>query len=196
VGYGLVTVLLALAVIFGLLLVASVVVGVLRDGESLLYGGTMRVPAQISPQDIGALPAGIEMDTWPDVSVEIDPTVHQMLLRSASDLASLILLLAGLWLLRGFLRSVLDGDPFGAGNVRRLRSIGLLLVVGAPVLELVTYSLRQAMFNTLPPYPSIDLGVEGLFIPGNALLGGLAAFILAAVFAYGLRLREDVEATI
>ena len=43
----------------------------------------------------------------------------------------LVLIVAGLWLLRAFLRSVLDGDPFGARNVQRLRAIGFLLVVGA-----------------------------------------------------------------
>ena len=41
-----------------------------------------------------------------------------------------LLVIAGLWLLRGFLRSVLAGDPFGARNVQRLRSLGLLLAAG------------------------------------------------------------------
>ena len=54
----------------------------------------------------------------------------------------------------------------------------------------------MSLFNALPPYPTIDLGSEGLSIPGNALLAGLGVFILAEVFAYGSRLREDVEATI
>jgi hypothetical protein len=58
------------------------------------------------------------------------------------------------------------------------------------------YSLRLAVYNSLPPYPSVHLAFEGPSIQGNALLGGLAAFILAEVFAYGLQLREDVEATI
>jgi hypothetical protein len=191
-----VTVVLALDVIFGVLVIASVVVGLVRDGDSLMYGHKMMVPAQVSPEDVGPMPEGIRVDTWPDVRVEISPTAQQMLLRSAIDMLSLILFLVGLWLLRAFLRSVLDGDPFGADNVRRLRSLGLLLVVGAPVLELINYAFRQVLFSTLPPYPSIDLAMEGFTIPGNALLGGLAAFILAEVFAYGLRLREDVEATI
>jgi len=79
-----------------------------------------------------------------------------------------------------------------------------LLVVTAAVVALVVVSIvvglvrggESALFNTLPPYPSLDLGSEGLSIPLGALLGGLGAFILAEVFAYGLRLREDVEATI
>ena len=119
-----------------------------------------------------------------------------MLLRSALDLGPLLLFLAVLWLVRAFLRSVLDGDPFGARNVLRLRSIGFLLVLGAPLVALVNSALRIALFNAVPPYPSLDLGSEGFSIPLGALLGGLGAYILAEVFAYGLRLREDVEATI
>jgi hypothetical protein len=81
-------------------------------------------------------------------------------------------------------------------NVQRLRAIGFVLVVGAPFVELFTYALRTALFSNVPPYPSLNLGSAGFGVPGNALLGGLGAFILAEVLAYGLRLREDVEATI
>jgi hypothetical protein len=94
------------------------------------------------------------------------------------------------------MRSVLDGDPFGARNVQRLRGIGFVLVLGAPVVVLVNSALRAALLDEVPPYPSINLGAEGLSIPLGALLAGLGAFILAEVFAYGRRLREDVEATI
>ena len=41
-----------------------------------------------------------------------------------------------------------------------------------------------------------DVGVAGFSLPAGAMLGGLGAFILAEVFAYGMRLREDVEATV
>jgi hypothetical protein len=197
VGYGLVTAMLVLGIAYGVLALTSIVVGLARNGESLLYGDELPVAAQISPEDIGPLPPGVRIVSWPDVTVEIaDPTPKQMLLRSALDLGPLALLIAGLWIGRAFLRSVLAGDPFGTPNVGRLRAIGFLLVIGVSVVTLLNYSLRLALFNVLPPFPSIDLGMEGLSIPGNALLAGLGAFILAEVFAYGSRLREDVEATI
>ena len=196
-GYGLVTAMLVLSIAYGVLALTSIVVGLVRDGESLLYGDELPVAAQISPEDIGPLPPEIRIVSWQDVTVEIsDPTTEQMLLRSALDLGALALFVAGLWIGRAFLRSVLAGDPFGAPNVGRLRAIGFLLVIGAPLVALLNYSLRSALFNAMPPFPSIDLGMEGLSIPGNALLAGLGAFILAEVFAYGSRLREDVEATI
>lgn len=107
-----------------------------------------------------------------------------------------MLFIAGLSLLRGFGRSVMDGDPFGLANVQRLRRLGFLLVAGAPLVELLKWSLRQSLYNALPPTPSVDIGVAGFSLPAAALLGGFGAFILAEVFAYGLRLREDVEGTV
>lgn len=197
IGYRLATVLLVLALVFGVVVVASICVGLARGGDSLLYGDTLRLPLQLSPDDIGPLPRGVEPQGWTGVSVEVnDPTTKQMLLRSAMDLGPVVLFVAGLWLLRGFMRSVLAGDPFGSPNVQRLRAIGFILVIGAPVVELFNYSLRQELYNNLPPYPSINLGSEGFGLPAAALLGGLGAFILAEVFAYGLRLREDVAGTI
>jgi len=196
-GYGIVTVLLVFTVAFAALAVASVIVGIARDGDSLLYGDTITFPLELSPDDIGPLPGGIHLTGWPGVAVEIhDPTTKQMLLRSATDFGPLVLFIAGLWLLRGFMRSVREGDPFGVDNVRRLRGLGFLLVVGAPLVELINYLIRQALFNEVPPFPSVDLGSAGYALPAGAMIGGLGAFILAEVFAYGVRLREDVEGTI
>jgi Protein of unknown function (DUF2975) len=196
-GYNLVTVMLVLAVAFGALAVVSIGVGLARGGDSLFYGDALRVPLELSPDDIGPLPRGVEPNGWPNVTVEVnDPSSKQMFLRSATDLGPVVLIVAGLWLLSGFLRSVLAGDPFGSRNVQRLRSLGFILVVGAPLVELFNYSLRQGLFSDLPPHPSVNLGMEGFSLPAAALLGGLGAFILAEVFAYGLRLREDVAGTI
>ena len=52
----------------------------------------------------------------------------------------------------------------------------------------------NAFFNQVPEYPSIDLAA-GPFapLPAGMLMGGLVAFALAAVFADGARLREDIE---
>jgi hypothetical protein len=47
-----------------------------------------------------------------------------------------------------------------------------------------------------PPHLSVDIGMAGYHLPGAAILAGLGAFILAEVFAHGLRLREDVEGTV
>jgi hypothetical protein len=182
---------------FGVVALASIAVGLARHGDSLLYGDTLTVPLQVSPDHLSSLPPEVRAAGWLDVSVEVKgPTAKQMLLRSAQDLGPLVLFILGLWYLRRFLRSVLQDDPFCAPNVQRLRIIGFILVIGAPLVELLNYSLRLSLYNDLPPLPSVDLGVAGFTLPVGALLAGLGVFILAEVFAYGLRLREDVEGTI
>lgn len=125
-----------------------------------------------------------------------DPTTKQMFLRSAPDLGPVVLFVFGLWLMRGFLGTVVAGDPFGTANAKRLRWIGFLLVIGAPVVELLNSVLHEALFNDLPPAHPSDLLTSGFSLPTGAMIGGLGAFILAEVFAYGERLREDVEGTV
>lgn len=196
-GFALVTVLLVVTLAFLVFLLVSVVVGLARDGDSLLHGSTLTVPFQLATEDVGPLPAELRLPGWLDVNVEIpDPTSEQMFLRSAMDFGPNLLYAAGLWQLWGFMRSVVKGDPFGSRNVRRLRILGFVLVAGAPVVAFVDYALRLALFDEVPFVPDVTIGVAGFELPLGALLGGLVTFILAEVFAYGVRLREDAEATI
>jgi hypothetical protein len=196
-AYLLVTGLLLLSLGFAAVAVVSMVVGVVRGGDSLLYGDTLNVPMQLSSDGFGPLPSAIRLPSWVDVGVEIsDPTVKQMLLQSATDLGPLVIVIGALWLVRGVLRSVTRADPFSTGNVRRLRDLGVLLAVGGPLVALLNASLRRALYSELPAIPSVTLGVAGFAIPGGMLLGGLAAFVLAAIFAYGAQLRDDVAGTI
>lgn len=196
-GQVLVNALLVLALGFGLLAVVSIGFGFVRHGDSLLYGDNFTVPLQLSADDVGPLPEGVRLDGGPDTLVEVhDPTTQQMLLRSAQDLGPAVLVIAGLWMLRRFVSSVARGDPFGDANVRRLRGLGYVLALGGFIVQLVNHSFRSALYTTVPPYPGVHLGVAGFTLPGAALLGGLGCFILAEVFATGVRLREDVEATI
>jgi Protein of unknown function (DUF2975) len=197
VAYVLVTGLLVLSLSFGLVILVSMGVGVMRDGNSLLYGDTLRVPMQLSTEGLAPLPPALMVDSWVDTGVAIkDPTVKQMLLQSAADVGPLVVFAGALWLVRGLLQSVTRADPFGPRKVRRLRNLGVLLAAGGVLVEVVNYSLRHALYNALPPFPTVDLGVSGPALPVGALLGALAAFVLAAVFAYGSQLREDVEGTI
>lgn len=196
-GYGLVTVLLVLAIAFGIFAIVSVIVGLARDGNSLLYGDRLTVPVQLSPEDFGSLPSEVQPRGWVNVDfVVTGPTSEQMFFRSAMDFGANVIVAAGLWLLRGFMSSVVKGDPFGSRNVRRLRGLGFLLVAGGLALELVNYSLRLVLYDNLPSVPDVTVAVAGPALPAGALLGGLIAFILAEVFAYGALLREDAEGTI
>lgn len=188
-------VLLAVSAAFAALILVSLVTGLFRGGDSLLYGDPMAVPLQVSSDDVGALPKGINVDAWLDADVEIaDPTTSQLLLRSALDLGPTLVVAGALWLLAGVMRSASDGDPFGRDNARRFRSLALLLILGGLALNALNYVVLNALYMQVPDYPSVNLGA-GPFtpVPGGMLVGGLVAFALAAIFADGARLREDVE---
>src|SRR4051794_22081812 len=173
--------------LFALALITVVVV--VFDAAS----GGLYLPMQVPPDQLSGLPPATEFAGWPDVRYHlVDPSAGQRVMYVLQQLAPLLLVIPGLWLLRGFLRSVLAGEPFGSENARRLRIIALLLLVGAPFVALAQYMLRNALFNDL----HVDLASKGYAVPGAAMVAGLGVYVLAEVFAYGMRLREDVEATI
>jgi hypothetical protein len=195
--YRLVTVLFYLAAAFGLLVIVSITVGLARHGDSLLYGGRLPVPLELSPGEVRGLPHDLQLSGWPKVTLVVaHPTSGQMLLRSLSDVGPAALAVGGLWLGRRFLRDVLDGNPFGDAAVRRLRELAFLILIGGSVVSLADYVLRQALFSDLPQVAPLNVGMEGFGLPVGPALLSLGVFVLAEVFAYGARLREDVEATI
>jgi len=87
--------------------------------------------------------------------------------------------------------TVRDGDPFVAGNARRLQAIawwvlageGLRLVVGA-----IAWSAARAA-----PALKMDIDVGFSFAPWLAVL---LLFVLARVFEHGARMRADLEGTV
>ncbi|QZY29459.1 DUF2975 domain-containing protein [Nocardioides coralli] len=187
--------LLVLSIGFTALVLVSVVTGLFRHGDSLLYGDSITVPMQVSGSDLGQLPDGISAGNWLDVYVTIqDPTTSQMLLRSVQDLGPAVVIVWALWLLTAVLNAAAHGDPFGRDNARRFRSLALVLIAGGFALTMMNYAVLNAFLGQVPAYPSIDLAA-GPFspLPAGMLMGGLVAFALAAIFADGARLREDVE---
>jgi hypothetical protein len=189
--------LLALLVVAAILAITSTAVGLAQGGRTLFGGRTLPVQAELPSDDIRTLPPNVRLTHDPKVTLEVrDPSRKQLLLSFGTAVGPFLLLFATLWLLRGLARSIRAGEAFGRANVDRLRRIGLLLVIGGPVVEFLNYALRVSLVNALPPSAVGDLGFPGFNIPLALMLGGLGALILAEVFADGLRLREDVEATI
>jgi hypothetical protein len=100
-----------------------------------------------------------------------------------------------LLVVRRFARSISKGDAFTKVNVQRIRLLGVLFLVGGPVERLLRMQFARVTEG------SRLVGVAAIFnsLPGEfiwALVVGLTLFVIAEVFAYGLRLREDVESTI
>lgn len=187
------TVLLALVVVVALILVVN---AVNAEAETVLFEASAAV-------DDDELPKGVRAPIFgADAELEIaDPTDRERRLAIAIDILPLLLSIAVLWPLNGIARSVRDGDPFGNENVRRLRAIGVVLVAGALAVWYVQGQLQDALAEPYLAPPSDTRYIPGLRpadndLPDLALLCGLGAFVLAQVFAHGVRLREDVEATI
>jgi hypothetical protein len=178
------------------LTVVNTAVGVARGGDRLVGRRQLDVHVEVPPERV-RLPDGLRQNGWlPAIARVEHPTSKQLVLSGAIDLSQAALFITGLWLLRGIASSVRRGDPFNAANVRRLRGIGFLLILGAPVAALLNWSLQLQLSDALPPGRFGNIGTTGFSLPGNALLAGLGVFILAEVFAHGLRLREDVEGTV
>lgn len=181
------TVLLVIGSLVSLLIIGTAVAGGLRGGRDI------GVHQEVEPDRIGSLPDDVILPDTVGVTVRIeDASAGQSALDVARSLGPIILILTLLWLGRALLLSVRDGDPFVAANVRRLRIIGFLLAVGTPIVGYVT----QLLDGALAASSTVGELGQSFTIPGNGPLAGLGVFVLAEVFAHGVRLREDVEGTV
>jgi hypothetical protein len=180
------------------LTLAGTIVALVQGGGNVPLGGdTLSVKAQLVRNDLQPLPHGLVLTDNPEVSVDVrDPSRTQVLLQALTWVGPAIIAGLVLWFLRGLLRSADEGDPFGPDNVNRLRRIGLALAFGAPIVVAVDQVLNKHLFNALPGDVKAHLTLPGFAFPWAPIVAGIGAFILAAVFEYGVRLREDVEATV
>ena len=181
------TLLLVVAIGLALFEIGSAVVGFVHGREVTFQGSVAVRPYN------GPLPSYIDPPAVADVTVHIrDASAKQQTLALVRDLAPIVLFGLGMWLLRGLLVSVRRGDPFSERNVWRLRGIGALLILVLPV-DIARHSLDNALAATVPDLHEWPNGGSFLL---TQIAAGLVVLALAEVFAYGVRLREDVEGTV
>ena len=194
-AYLVLTVIFWITVVIGLILVAHRLFGLLQDS------GTLTLPASVSVNDV-PLPEGFEIAGPLPVNVDLaDPSLSQRVIATVPVFVWWALALVGLWLLRKVARSAATGDPFQAANVTRLRWLGALFLLGFPIATIVDGYFRDLLFSAdvwtggpLPP-GGIETGFQ-VVVSAPAIMAAVCLFALASVFAYGARLREDVDATI
>jgi hypothetical protein len=134
----------------------------------------------------------LETQSVPVVLRIDDASTGEIMYSIGRNAAPGILALGVLWFLRLIVRSVRDGDPFTAANVKHLRTIGFLLVIGVPVVEILTSAFDHALASS-----AFGSGSgRGIEISAGGPVAGLGVFVLAHVFAHGVRLRDDVEGTV
>lgn len=154
---------------------------------------TVAVRTRVDGEKLADLPPGVVPAADTHLTVRVaDATREQLRWAAARDAAPVAIVLVAIWLLRGLLRSVRNGDAFTEANIGRLRALALVVLVGVPLAGLVA-SIFAGELAT-----SAGLASPGteLTLPGNALLGGLAILVLAEVFATGVRMRADLEGTV
>ena len=114
-----------------------------------------------------------------------------------TGLASLVSTVAIVWALVLFIRLVVSvnrSDIFNWRNVRRLRRLGVLLIVGFVCVLLPEY-LSLCSLREVFALESYDLILSDSVKVTNLLLG-LIALIVAEVFAIGLKMKEEQDLTI
>jgi len=112
--------------------------------------------------------------------------------------AVVLLGLVGAYLVHRVLRELLaivdtvrDGDPFAAGNSRRLRAIAWWVLAGEGVRLMIASVVYAAAQSSPALKMDIDAGFS--FAPWLAVL---LLFVLARVFEQGTRMRSDLEGTV
>jgi hypothetical protein len=195
IAYLVITVLMGITVLVGAVLVAHRLFG-------LLQGSSVLTVTTSTPVDDVQLPRTFEVAGPLPVNADlVHPSLLQRVIAAVPVFAWWALALAVLWLLRGVARSAKEGDPFRPSNVRRLRWLGLLFLLGFPLAITVAGYFNGLLFDPevwtggpLPP-GGIDTSFP-VVVSAPAILAAVSMFALAEVFAYGARLREDVDATI
>ena len=194
-AYLVLTLIFWITVVAGLVLVAHRLVGFGQDS------GTLTLPASVSVNDV-RLPETFEIAGPLPVNVDLaDPSLSQRVIATVPVFVWWALALVVLWLVRKVARSAAQGDPFKASNVTRLRWLGALFLLGFPFATMIAGYFGDLLFSPdvwtggpLPP-GGIDTGSQ-VVVSAPAIMAAVCLFALAEVFAYGARLREDVDATI
>jgi len=192
VALAVITVLFAVVATYGAFLLVNDAVGLARHGDTLV--GTVPLRVQISPTAI-ALPSGIHADGVVTTTLQVEnPSARQVAFAAILDAGNIAFYLGILWILRGIAVAVRKSEPFAKDVASRLRAIGLLLLIGSPILQGVSMAVSGAMVGRLP----LSAGLEpaGYEFPDGAIVAGIVALALAQVFVLGMRYREDSEATI
>lgn len=168
------------------IVVTVVIPSVVDDGE-------IRIQTDVPASAIGDLPPNARPADRVPVSVAIDdPSLGESMAAVGTGIMQLAVAIVVSFFLLRIVDSVRKGDPFISENVRRLRGIALALLIGWPIGQLLSQVLGAGLAERA------GVPDDGLFLAlgGPVPIAGVGVLVLAEVFRHGVRLREDVEATI
>lgn len=123
-----------------------------------------------------------------------DPSVGQRLADLLPGVLVAAVTVASIWLLLRVLRAIGSGDPFGPGQVRRLRVLAGLLILGPAIAWGVGLVAHGILLG------GVDLGGLPITVetelPWMPMIAGLVVALVAEAFKVGSGLRDDVEGLI
>jgi len=140
---------------------------------------------------VGTIPgAVVDPDSTIYVLVE-DPTEDQVALALIAALPGYALTTTMLVLLWRLVAKARRTDTFTGATVRRLRTLGWLLIVGGPVAWLVEFAARFALSDTVATQgagATLDLGTLGVW-----LLVGVGMLAISEVVHRGQTLQSELD---
>lgn len=108
-----------------------------------------------------------------------------------------LLISALIWILhviRAFIKTVKQGDPFSRDNPRRIRMVGFIVMITEPVIAAFQYVYAYQYIYMLDfPYAEVEVAPD---INLMTIFLGLILFVIGHVYDVGVTLREENELTI
>ena len=165
------------------------------DGSSLIYTPCRAAKAVADAKPRNAKLAEFRLDVRVD-----SPTVADHRTFDALSIVGLLLVVLGAVAVERMLSRVVKRQPFAMENVRWLRVIAVVVALHGWVVPTLAYRFGDALVLRQTALGSGEFSTVhrvGENTGGLApLLLALLVFVLAEVWRFGIRLQDDVEATV
>jgi len=110
------------------------------------------------------------------------------------------LFLYGLYQLRSLLKQTVDGSIFTTANIRRIKTIAILLIIVEPLQWLFRYLIRHSLadkaYLLASQEANISINIPMVGEDWMFIIIGLLVFTLAAVFEKGNEMYQELKLTV
>lgn len=192
---GLVAIGSAIAVVFWLVTAVLYAVQRAGGGMDVVIGATLPSARHVGPvPPAEGLAANVGFATGDSLPVAIGrPSTEQYVLAVLERLPTLVVYAAFFALLWRLVAVARRTTPYTAGTVWWLRLLGVLLLVGALVAELVEAVAQGWLSAVVLPAHGFLFDYD---LPTGAVVGGAGLLAVSEVVRRGMLMREDLEGTV
>ncbi|WP_393060133.1 DUF2975 domain-containing protein [Streptomyces sp. LN549] len=180
-----------LAVLCGLAFLGTAASHMLDDGAVCVKTGFW-ANASFGPDGL-PVGKGVEASSSTARLCQDSPSVGQRAADLGGELPWLLFGTLALLLFSRLLTGVLQQGPFTDTVARRLSALGWFVTVGTPLAGLAVGWSQSWLVGSMAPMVGSGPELSGTM---ELVLVGLAAVIMGKVMREGVRMREDIEATI